>query len=113
MRLLGAGHKTRVLVDHYAIENRFAAMLEELHRYDADTGQRGPVKVLNNDWINLELDPQHWQPYIRAELVIEQLYLENFGISRSRDARNFIRFLEFITPVENGAYWRGLPYIEG
>jgi hypothetical protein len=34
VRLIGAHPNCVVLVDHYAIERRFGAMLEELHRYD-------------------------------------------------------------------------------
>ncbi len=36
LSLMGAHPNCLVVVDHYAIESKFAPMLKELHRYDAD-----------------------------------------------------------------------------
>lgn len=36
LKLRGAWPSVKVMVDHAAIENRFAALLEELHRYDEE-----------------------------------------------------------------------------
>jgi len=39
LRLRGSFPATRVLIDHYTLETRFAAILKELHRYDAESGK--------------------------------------------------------------------------
>lgn len=41
MRMRSAHPNCVVLVDHWAIERRYAAMLEELHRYDAEADPSG------------------------------------------------------------------------
>jgi len=47
MRLIGAHPNCVVLVDHHAIEDRFARVLEMLHAYDEPSAQESNAEISN------------------------------------------------------------------